>query len=529
MNRDRFRQFLRRIRAPLPTDDFELFGVLAELEEDAKALHSTQHTDEIKILFKKHNLRLENQKHPVGMTYFPVCLGQRAEIHSFKVTKGSAGQDLFIGFPNIEQEHAKALLSSIRAVYKYTGALQIRCSSAKWEQSSFSLAFILAVRSFYEERVIPAHFVITGVVNSNLERELVGSLEPKQKYIEETRPKAFFLALTEEKMTNRGENCLDIEEAWDTCVNPTHDYQQNYGQLVTFLRQRNWLRAYQSAVIMIERYELTEPLEKYIILGAALMGANHLVNIQDAYKYHKEMEILLDYFLKEEPEFFNEHQEEVAPFFCSQAITMLDILKPQEGLELLNKWSPFLAKSKIHYCGTKARLARACKDYDLAHRLYKENIDRSRRSNQQEHPRCLGDYAEFLRTQGDLDNASKYIHQALNAAKTYRNRDESYIKDTEKFLRFYNQRITGNGKVYIDDLPGWLKEVYQMEQATSIAQVEELFERMSDRGKRIKRAFFYRTCYRLDPSSVSLETLQDLSLEWKQLTDIEDIISRIPY
>ena len=115
------------------------------------------------------------------------------------------------------------------------------------------------------------------------------------------------------------------------------------------------------------------------------------------------------------------------------------------------------------------------------------------------------------------------------AANTYRNRDESYIKDTEKYLHFYNQRIKKTGEVNIDELPTWLKEVYQMEQATSVAQVEELFERMGDRGKRIKRAFFYRTCYRLDPSSVSLETLQDLSPEWKHLTDITDIISRIPY
>ena len=237
----------------------------------------------------------------------------------------------------------------------------------------------------------------------------------------------------------------------------------------------------------------------------------------------------MDYFLKEDLDFFNEHQEEVAPFFCSQAITMLDILEPQKGLAVLNKWTPFLAKSKIHYCGTKARIARACQDYELAHQLYKENIERSRRSNQQEHPRCLGDYAEFLRTQGKLDAALQYIDLALEAADLYRNRDENYIKDTEKYLRFYNQRIKGAGEVNIDELPNWLKEVYKMEQATSISQVEEIFEHMSDRGKRIKRAFFYRTCYFLDPSSVSLETLQCLSPEWKNLTNIEEIISRIPY
>ena len=188
MNRDQFTLFLRRLREPLPTNLLEQFECLAGLEEDARELHSTQHTDEIKTFFERHTLCLEHREHPVGMTYFPVCLGQRAEIHSLRVTKSSTEKDLFINFQHDERNYAIQLLNSIRTAYKYTGMLQIRCSSKKWEQTSFSLAFVLAVRSFYEEEVIPDHFVITGVLNSNLEREPVGSLEAKQQYIENIDP-----------------------------------------------------------------------------------------------------------------------------------------------------------------------------------------------------------------------------------------------------------------------------------------------------------------------------------------------------
>lgn len=529
MNRDQFTEFLRLMRTPLPTNSFERFKVLAEIEEKAKILHSTQQTDEIRTFFAHHNLLLEQYRHPVGVTYFPVCLGQMSQIHSFTVTQSTTTEDRFLSFPSNEREHAKILLKAIREQYNHVDALQIRCSSKKWEDKSFSLAFALAVRSFYEEQVIPEYFVITGVLNSQLKREPVGSLEQKQRYIEKTRPKAFFLAQTEVKLQNKGETCLDIEEAWDTCVNPTHDYQKNYGQLRTFLRQSNWFRAYQTAVIILERYSNFEPLEKYIILGAALMGANHLVNIQEAQKYHDEMVHILDHFLEKDLEFFTEHQEEVISFFCGQAITMLDILEPHKGLALLNKWTPFLAQSKIHYCGTKARLARACQDYELAHSLYKENIARSQKSNQHELPRCLGDYAEFLRTQGDLETAAQYIDLAIAAAERYRNRSEKYIRDTEVYLRFYEQRIKSNGSIQTDELPKWLLELYTMEQATSIEEIEEIFEGMSDKEKKIKRAFYYRSCYRLNPSSVSLETLQSLSSEWKHLTSLEDIIARIPY
>ncbi|MAA78489.1 MAG: hypothetical protein CL916_04455, partial [Deltaproteobacteria bacterium] len=413
--------------------------------------------------------------------------------------------------------------------------LKISCSSEQWGQNSFSLAFVLAVRSFYQKKVIPGDKVITGVLTSNLECVPLKKFDTKQKYIESTRPKSFFLALTKEKTQNRGTSCSNIEEAWNICVTPTYDFDTDYDQLEVLLSQKNWLQAYHLATIILERYNEFDPIEEYAILGAALMGANHKVSIKEAKIYNQRMMEIQKTYFDTNPELLQEVQDNVFEFFCSQAISHLDVLEPQKGLELLDKWEPISAKAKIWYFGTKARLARACQNYELAEELYKDNISRSKRTEKQENPRCIGDYAEFLRTQKRYDDAVLHIKEAREKADNYQGRYESYVEGTKLFLRFYHNRIDkdlntdSNVGLTVDELPDWLGDIFRMEHALSIEEVKEIFYATKDKEKSLKKAFFYRTCYRLDPSSVSLETLQGLSPEWKHLTDIEEIISRIPY
>lgn len=537
MNHREFTAFLRKIRQERPVDRTQRRRWLRRIESTSAQLHSTQRTYEIEQFFHKYDLRPQwTNRHTFGVTSFPAYLGQEmGNIITISVTKSSNGEDDFLKFPTNEREHAKLLLNSVRERYGYTGSLKISCSSEQWEQNSFSLAFVLAVRSFYQQKVIPDDKVITGVLTSNLECVPLKKFDTKQKYIESTRPNSFFLALTKEKIQNKGIHCSSIQEAWNICVNPTYDFDTDYDQLEVLLDQKNWLHAYHFATMILERYEKFDPIEEYAILGAALMGANHKVSIKEAEIYNQRMMEIQKTYFDTNPELLQEVQDNVFEFFCSQAISHLDVLEPQKGLELLDKWEPISAKAKIWYFGTKARLARACQNYELAEELYKDNISRSKRTEKQESPRCIGDYAEFLRTQKRYDEAFLHIKEARQKADKYQGRYESYVEGTKLFLRFYHNRIDkdlnidSNVGLTVDELPDWLGEIFRMEQALSIEEVKDIFHATKDKEKSLKKAFFYRACYRLDPSFVSLETLQALSPEWKNLTDIEEIVSRIPY
>ena len=226
------------------------------------------------------------------------------------------------------------------------------------------------------------------------------------------------------------------------------------------------------------------------------MQANHTVQLEEAKEYNQRMSSLLESIPTDD---LNGMQDMITDFFCSQAIAYLDILQPQTGLLHLHTWKPSLIKGMISYFGTKARLLRACgrSCFPEAKKCYQQNIERAQRYHPEELPRCLGDYAEFLRISGDR-SACEVIQQAFEMADKYLYRNPQYIGGTRLFLQVYSNRIQHTFFEQplgdIQHLPKWLQESYSMEQAQECKAVTIHYQSISDRKSPSRKHFTIALC-----------------------------------